>query len=183
MEFSSMLKKRQSDNPDKSGTHSRHDETMPKRHGMKILSFYLNGDIYAVALPDIKEVNKVFSFRKVPKAPDCIAGVFNLHGSTTALLNTKRLLDIAPFEIDSSSQWIGSRLGDSLICFAVDQLHRIMVVDLTEIDEVPTQAKVLETGYIKGCARVDDLIIPVLDLPQLLDAQLAKAIVQLPKPE
>jgi purine-binding chemotaxis protein CheW len=152
---------------------------MSETQNLKVLSFYLNDDLFAAPVTDVSEVNKIYTLRTVPKAPDSIVGLINLHGLTTAVLNTKKLLDIEPSELGENSRWIATNWGKSMVCFTVDQMHKIMVVALEEMDEVPQQVALSKTGYLMGCARVDDLIIPVLNLPKILDERLSEIVSEL----
>jgi purine-binding chemotaxis protein CheW len=100
-------------------------KSFPKEHSIKVLTFFLNQDLYSAPVSDISEVNRMAGIRIVPKAPEYVMGLINLHGTIAPVLNLKSLLQIEPSKLAHNSKWIAARHKNTLVCFAVDKLDRI----------------------------------------------------------
>lgn len=135
---------------------------------IRIVTFFLNDELYAIPVPDIREVNRMAGIRTVPKAPGYVVGLMNLHGLTSAVLNLKRLLRIEPSELARNSRWVAVKHKSFPVCLAVDKLDRIIGVSCAKLDEAPALSKGPETQYLKCCARLE-AIVPVLEVNNLLE--------------
>jgi purine-binding chemotaxis protein CheW len=136
---------------------------------MKILTFILNEESYAIPIADLGEVNRMTGLRIVPKAPAYVMGLLNLHGATAPVLNLKKLLRLRPWQPAPDAMWIAVKHRSIWICLAVDKLGRIVAVPGQALDETPTLSKGVDTRYLKCCARIDEAIVPVLAVDDLLD--------------
>jgi purine-binding chemotaxis protein CheW len=146
---------------------------------MKMLTFFLNENSYAVPMADLTEVNRMAAIRIVPKAPDYVMGLLNLHGAVAPVLNLKRVLRLTPWQPAPHCMWIAVRHHGLLVCLTVDKLGRIMEVPSRALDETPALSKGIETRYLKCCARIEDAIVPVLGIDHLLDETEREALAEL----
>jgi purine-binding chemotaxis protein CheW len=146
---------------------------------MKIITFLLNEERCAMPMTDISEVNRTAGIRIVPKAPDYVLGLINLHGAIVPILNLKRVLRIAPWQLAPDSMWIAVKHQSALVCLAVDKIGRIIEVPRQAIDEAPMLSKGPETKYLKCCARIDGAIVPVLAVDNLLNEKESEVLAEI----
>jgi purine-binding chemotaxis protein CheW len=146
---------------------------------MKMLTFFLNAESYAIPMANLSEVNRMAGIRMVPKAPEYVMGLLNLHGAVTPVLNLKTVLQLTPWQPAPHSMWIAVKHHGISVCLAVDKLGRIMEVPCHALDETPTLTKGVETRYLKCCARIEDAIVPVLAVDELLDQRESEALAEL----
>jgi purine-binding chemotaxis protein CheW len=146
---------------------------------MKMLTFFLNEESYAVPMADLTEVNRMAGIRIVPKAPEYVAGLLNLHGTVTPVLNLKRVLRLTPRQPASHCMWIAVRHHGLSVCLAVDKLGRIVELPCHALDETPALTKGVETRYLKCCARIEDAVVPVLAVDHLLNETERAALAEL----
>ena len=59
----------------------------------KILTFYLNNNVFGVDITLVKEINRNVEFTPVPQASEHIAGLFNMRGQIVTLLNLSEILE------------------------------------------------------------------------------------------
>jgi purine-binding chemotaxis protein CheW len=117
--------------------------------------------------------------RIVPKAPEYVVGLLNLHGTVAPVLNLKSVLQLTPWQPAPHSMWIAVKHHGLLVCLAVDKLGRIMEVPCRALDETPTLSKGVETRYLKCCARIENAIVPVLAVDDLLDETESEVLAEL----
>ncbi len=138
---------------------------------IKVLTFLLNEEMLGVPVSDIREVHRVTSCKAVPKSPDCVVGLINCHGKTTAVLNLKKLLNFNPSDLAANAMWFGAGRDESSVCFAVDAIRGFIDLPCQCVDEMPVLAEGLETGHIKYYARVDDELVQVIDVDNIIGAR------------
>ncbi len=149
----------------KSGLHMQTKDNLYKApQRIKVLTFLLNNKSYSAPISDIREVNRLVKCRPVEKAPDWFLGMINFHGKTTPVFNLKRLLSIEPSELDQKAMWLAVENNGSHLCLAVDKVCQFMNMDSHIIDEMPKLANGTDVEHIKYYARVNDNLIPVLDV-------------------
>ncbi|MGD9007387.1 MAG: chemotaxis protein CheW [Desulfobacteraceae bacterium] len=146
---------------------------------MKLLTFYLNEESYAIPVADLTEVNRMAGIRIVPKAPEYVVGLLNLHGAVAPVLNLKSVLQLSPWQPAPQSMWIAVKHHGIMVCLVVDKLDRIMEVPRRVLDETPTLSKGVETRYLKCCARIENAIVPVLAVDDLLDEKKSEVLAKL----
>ncbi|MGD8834744.1 MAG: chemotaxis protein CheW [Desulfobacteraceae bacterium] len=143
---------------------------------MKVLTFFLNDESYAIPIAELSEVNRAAGIRTVPKAPAYVIGLLNLHGAVAPVLNLKKVLQLTLWQPAPQFMWIAVKHRSILVCLAVDRLGRIMEVPRRALDQAPTLSKGAGTRYLKCCARIDDAIVPVLAVDDLLDERQSEVL-------
>ena len=51
----------------------------------KILTFYLQGELFGIDIKLVKEINRKINYTKVPGAPDFVVGLFNMRGQVNSV--------------------------------------------------------------------------------------------------
>jgi len=138
----------------------------------KYLSFYLNNEIYAIKIIDICEVNRLANIFKTKTLKDNIIGMINFHGKTTPVLNLKKILKMNNCDKLQSKMWFAYKTNDNFICFAFDKLSKIVEVEDSIIDEVSNIESIHEKQNIKCFIRLNNQLIPVLDLANIYNTNL-----------
>jgi purine-binding chemotaxis protein CheW len=65
---------------------------------LDLVIFTLNGDLYALAGADVRELLPYETVTFVPGSPDAIEGIINLRGEIESVLDLHRILGLAPSE-------------------------------------------------------------------------------------
>lgn len=72
---------------------------------MKVLVFHIGPDRYALRLRDIARVLPAAALKRIPLAPDYVAGLLDLHGAPVPVIDLSRLAGITPEQL-----WFDSRI-------------------------------------------------------------------------
>jgi purine-binding chemotaxis protein CheW len=138
-----------------------------KEPELRLVSFQVQGQVYAVPIMLVQEVLKSVPATKLPGAPDFMAGITNLRGRVTPLVDLSVL-----FGLDGSQEradnflivcrYRGSQLG--LMVRSIETMHKA----LQENIEWDIEAQVgVNAGLIAGLLKVGDRLIKILSISRL----------------
>ncbi|AIF69310.1 hypothetical protein PAP_04495 [Palaeococcus pacificus DY20341] len=139
---------------------------------MEVVTFNLGEEEFCLEISHVREIKEMMPITRVPNVPDFIAGVINLRGQITALINLKRKLgleDEIPLE---KKKIIIAEVKDEVVGLIVDSVSDVLTLSEEEIEQTPkTLSSRVDTKFIKGIAKIDDgeRLIIILDLNKLFE--------------
>jgi len=135
----------------------------------QIVVFTLDEMVYALPLNTVNRIIHAVEIRKLPKAPDIIAGIINVHGQIIPVINVRKRFGLTTREIS---------LGDQLIIADTGKRHVALWVDtVTGVQNIQAQQHISITEtlpyaqYINGVVKVEDDLILIYDLEQFLNLE------------
>ena len=144
-----------------------------------VVQFQLSGTSYAIDIKTAREIVEMMPITPVPRAPPHIAGIINLRGEITNIMNLSRLMGL-----NSENQKEGQKIivlvpeaaGGSIIGLIVDDVHSVLQVNPDDIDKM--DASISKEAYVKGIIKTGasgdgkkDLVIWI-DIEKLLSETL-----------
>jgi purine-binding chemotaxis protein CheW len=120
-----------------------------------VVEFEIGGTHYALDISLAREIVEMIPITPVPRAAPHIAGIINLRGEITTILNLNRLLDLAERDDKATRKIIvlvpeaanGSNTG-----IIVDDVHSVLRVgkdDVVQMDD-----SLAKEAYVKGIIRM-----------------------------
>ena len=100
----------------------------------QVLEFTLGSDRYCVGIEHVEEIVKAGDLTPLPNTPPQVAGVMDLRGTSTPILDPTELLEV---DAPAAGQQVIVFGGDEPIGWLVDQAHRVSALDDVTIDTVP----------------------------------------------
>jgi purine-binding chemotaxis protein CheW len=159
-------------------SHSLSFFTMPSREEKKVVepmehlvTFYLGHEEYALDVRLVQEIIRVAETTPVPRAPDFVKGVINLRGRIIPVVDLKRKLGLG--EVDGSlrtARIVVIKLRDRLVGLLVDGASQVLKVPVSTIEQAPEEVLEVNANYIRGVAKLQDRLIILMDLTQILMA-------------
>jgi len=138
---------------------------MNNHNNTKFLGFYLNNDIYAIPISDICEINRLANLFEEKSLDRAIIGMINYHGKTTPVYNLKKILNLSVVNQDTLTMWFAFKHVSGVSCFAFDSLYQMLHASPDCIDTVSEFAAMsIHTKYVQTYLRIDERLIPVLEL-------------------
>ena len=136
----------------------------------KFISFALGDDQYGVDIMAVREIKGWSDITHLPKQPDYVRGVLNLRGSIVPIIDLRcrfgqGLTETTPLHIVIIVQIDGRQVG-----LIGDRVLDIVSVDAAEIQKVPRSGHVDTTDFLSGLVTHDNVMIALIDLPNLLSA-------------
>jgi len=127
-----------------------------------VVEFGLGQELYAMDIQLAREIVEMMPITHIPRAPDYIAGIMNLRGEITTVIDLKRLIQIpgAPGSSQKIVVLVAEATGGSNLGIIVDDVHSVIQVtenDLEMMDEgIASGVHAFVKGIIKLAKDEDD---------------------------
>ncbi|CDG84517.1 chemotaxis protein CheW [Janthinobacterium agaricidamnosum] len=149
---------------------------------MKVLVFHIGGDRYGLRLTSIMRVLPLLELKQLPLAPDHVAGLMDLHGTSVPVIELSRLagLPAAADHFDTRIVIVDYRGPDGVahpLGLLASQVRGIRDIAPAALSD----SGVLSAPFLGQVASDADGILQLIELEQLLPAAL-RAILFQPAP-
>jgi purine-binding chemotaxis protein CheW len=138
----------------------------------QFVSFAIGDDQYGVDIMAVREIKGWSDITHLPKQPDYVRGVLNLRGAIVPIVDLRcrfgqGLTETTPLHIVIIVQIGGRQVG-----LIGDRVLDIVSVDAAEIQKVPRTGHSEQTNFLSGLLTHDNVMIALIDLPNLLSVQI-----------
>lgn len=134
---------------------------------LRLVSFHVSDQVFAVPIMLVQEVLRAVPATKLPSAPPFLAGVTNLRGRVTPLVDLARLLGIPVGQDHEDKFLIVCRVHDmqiGLLVRAIDTMYKAPRGDI----EWNIEAQVgVSADLMAGLLKADDRLIKILSVNRL----------------
>jgi len=137
-----------------------------------LVSFFLEGEEYAIDVRLVQEIIRVTEITQVPRAPEFIKGVINLRGRIIPVIDLKLKLGLGEVEIARQTRVVVVRLRERLIGLLVDGASQVLKVPVSSIEAAPEEVVEIAANYIRGVAKLAERLIILVDLQKILGVEL-----------
>jgi purine-binding chemotaxis protein CheW len=100
---------------------------------MHILIWKIDNQFYAVDLSVVDFIFLAAAVTPLPQAPDDVLGALNIHGQIVPVINMRKLLDVAPKEIDIKDHFVLVHLHQRALILWVDRVDRVKLCSEEEL--------------------------------------------------
>ena len=137
---------------------------------LQIVGFELSDEQFGVEILCVREIIRVVSITRVPRAPGFVEGIINLRGEVIPVIDLRKRLNLEGREFDNSTRLIVVELNDQQIGFIVDSVSQVLRVPADAIEEPPEMVTGIDSEFILGVTRIDDgeRLLLILDLKRIL---------------
>lgn len=147
---------------------------------IKVVSFEIAGEEYALDIMKIDSIIEVKKILKVPQAPSFVKGIMDFRGMVIPVISGKKKFALSNEE-EESDKAIVVNLKDKKIAILVDEVKEVLSFSQDELEEPPQEITNESNRYISAIANVNGRMIIVLDIDKLLSEKEEKAISNLNK--
>jgi purine-binding chemotaxis protein CheW len=130
--------------------------------------FELAGELYALPVARIQEIQRAHGITRVPHAPEPVRGIANLRGRVLVVVDLRRRLGLPPAEIDDRSRILVVSSRERSLGLLVDATHQVVGLLPSRIEPPPADLVDERSAYLAGVVQLDDKLVIVLDIDQLL---------------
>ena len=148
----------------------------------KFLTYFLGDEEYGVDISQVREIIAMMKITHVPKTPKYVAGVINLRGSIIPVIDTRLRFDMPSLEYDEQTAIIIIEINKVSIGFVVDKVEEVLTIDEANLSEPPKFGANIDTEFIKNIARMGEMVIMILDLEKLFEAEEISMLDAMSKP-
>jgi purine-binding chemotaxis protein CheW len=140
----------------------------------RLVSFNLDDQKYALFLSTVIRVIRVVEITSLPKAPDIVLGVINMHGQIVPVLDIRKRFRLPQREIQLDNQLIIAQTSKRTVALLVDFVSD--VVEISEEKIIAGEHILPGMEYVEGVVKTEDDMILIHDLEQFLSLQEEKAL-------
>lgn len=151
-------------------TNSSSDADKEKMNSSQFVGFYLEDQQYAFRIEMIQEIVILDQLTPTPQVADCVEGVCNLRGEIIPIVSLRNLLGLETKPSDSETRTIVVNVDDRTIGCTVDSVSQVIRISDTSIQPAP-ETVAAAGGYVAGFAKLDDVLVILLDVEQLLEPE------------
>jgi purine-binding chemotaxis protein CheW len=137
----------------------------------KLLIFTLSDLRCALQLSDIERILSAVAISPVPKAPEIVMGLINVHGRIIPVLNIRTLLRLPKIEmtLNVNDQIIIARTTSRPVAILVDNVQG--VAEFSDQDIIAPEKLYPGIQYLQGVTKLKDGILSIYNLDRFLSSE------------
>jgi purine-binding chemotaxis protein CheW len=135
----------------------------------KLLIFTLSDLRCALQLSDIERILSAVAINPVPKAPDIVMGLINVHGRIVPVLNIRTLLRLPKIEMTLNDQIIVARTTSRPVAILVDHVQG--VAECSDQDIIEPEGLYPGIEYLQGVTKLKEGILFIYNLDRFLSSE------------
>ncbi len=128
--------------------------------------FALDGQRYALSLPSVTTVVRAAEITPLPKAPDIVLGIINVHGQVIPVVDMRKRFRLAPRGMDLRDQLVIAQTPGRLVALLTDSVDGVVEIDEQRI--VKTDRVLPHAEYVEGIVKLPDGLLLIHDLGKFL---------------
>jgi len=141
---------------------------------IRLVSFNLDDQKYALFLSAVMRIIRVVEITRLPKAPEIVLGVINMHGMIIPVFDTRKRFRLPQKEIQPDHQLIVGTTSKRTVALLVDSVSD--VIEISEEKIIAGENILPGLEYVEGVVKMEDGMILIHDLEQFLSLQEEKAL-------
>lgn len=134
---------------------------------LKFITFFLNGEYYAVDITKVFEIVIMLEITPVPNTPFYIMGVINLRGNIIQIIDMRLKLSMPFKKYDEKTCIIIIKAGGATVGIVVDRVMEVISESSDKIEETPALGLKVDTGYIDGIVKSAGKTIFILNFDRV----------------
>ncbi|MDK2989798.1 MAG: purine-binding chemotaxis protein CheW [Methanoculleus sp.] len=124
-----------------------------------VVEFQLGEEHYALDIQIAREIVEMMPITPLPRAPEYLAGVINLRGEITNIIDLRDLLGL-PASAEAENRKIVVLMPDvasgSNVGIIVDDVHSVISVHNDQIERISDDITSSISGYVKAIIKIGD---------------------------
>ena len=141
---------------------------------IRLVNFNLDDQKYALFLSAVIRIIRVVEITSLPKAPEIVLGVINMHGLIIPVFDIRKRFRLPQREMQLDDQLIIASTSKRTVALLVDSVND--VIEIPE-EKIIAGEKILPgLEYVEGVVKTEDGMILIHDLEQFLSLQEEKAL-------
>lgn len=144
----------------------------------QVLTFVLGNETYGFDILRVQEIRGWSAVTKIPQSPPHVLGVLNLRGSIVPIVDLRMRLNLERAEYTAITVIIVlsvvSGAGRRDFGVVVDGVSDVVDMNDADVRPAPDLGSRATNTYIRGLVPVADRMVVLLDIDQLIGADLAR---------
>ena len=146
------------------------------------LTFLLGGEVFAIAILNIREIIEYRNITNVPMMPDFVRGVINLRGSVVPVIDLAMRFgrEAAPVSRRTCIVLVEMNVeGETYnIGVTVDAVNAVLDIPNSDIEPAPAFGARIRSDFIGGMGKIDGKFVIILDSNKVLSVDEMTSLVK-----
>ena len=151
------------------------------------LTFALGGEMFAIAILNVKEIIEYGSLTEIPMMPAFIRGVINLRGAVVPVIDLSSRFGGKATEVARRTCIVIVELIDDEgrhdIGVMVDAVSEVIDIAASDIEAAPAFGARIRTDFIAGMGKVNGRFVIILAIDRVLSVEEMSVLTRLSDPE
>lgn len=152
------------------------DNRLKTNDVFKYLTFWANGNIYAVSSMDVLQLIEMPFITPIPEMPDYIRGILHLRGENIPVIDLGLRLQQHSVEKSKSAKIVVLSTQDGDLGLIVESIGEMIDLTSTDISTIPKIADSTGKHIISSVALHNNRLVPILDIVTILSDESLKNI-------
>lgn len=145
------------------------NSTTSRTHSSRYVIFRLSDKPYALTLDLVREVIAIRAVTRIPNSPAYFEGIVDIRGLVLPVFDIKQKFGFDKVTTTPESAIILLGTTNSSLGIIVDSIHSVLTIPEDKISHPLSLENVSYPHYISGVARIDNELIPIVNLDAALD--------------
>jgi purine-binding chemotaxis protein CheW len=126
-------------------------------------TFFLEGSMFGVPVPQVQEVIRFHEMTHVPLAPDVVEGMINLRGQIVIAIDLRKRLSLHARKDGELPVNVVVRSVDGAVSLMVDEIGDVVEVEDSTFEAPPETLRGAVRAMILGVHKLEGRLMHVLD--------------------
>lgn len=137
----------------------------------QLVVFIVAKEYYGLDIAVVKEVITLRPITAIPRTPAFVEGVTNLRGKVLPVIDLRKRFGLPIGEVTKHSRIVVVEINDTMVGMLVDAVSKVLTVPEGAIEPPSPLVTTVDSAFITGIAKVDDLLIILLDVEKVLSPE------------
>ncbi|MBU4304586.1 MAG: chemotaxis protein CheW [Candidatus Omnitrophica bacterium] len=144
-------------------------ENRKGKEEVQLVVFKIGSEEFGVEINQVREIVKLVSITRMPKAPAFIEGVVNLRGQIITVIDLSKKLDLPSAGKTDSTRIMVVEVADNTVGMIVDSVSEVLRLAKDDIEATPALIDTeVHERYLRGVGKMEDRLLILLDLNEVL---------------
>jgi purine-binding chemotaxis protein CheW len=134
----------------------------------QLVVFSIGNEFYGVDVDAVESIIKMQEITRLPHAPEFVEGITNLRGAVVPILDLRKRFGLEASEATRDTRIMIVNMNSTNVGMVVDSVTQVVRISAESIDPPPQMAMTVNSAFIKGIAKLDEMLIILLDLKKVL---------------
>jgi purine-binding chemotaxis protein CheW len=134
----------------------------------QLVVFELANEHYGVEISTVESIIKMQEITRIPHSLSFVEGITNLRGLVLPVIDLRKRFGLESQEVSRESRIMVVGLGSMKVGMIVDAVSEVLRVSSEAIEPPPTMTTSNRANFITGIAKLNDLLVILLDLSKVL---------------
>ena len=139
---------------------------------VQLVVFRIGDEEFGVEINQVREIVKLVSITRMPKAPMFIEGVVNLRGQIITVIDLAKRLDLPSQGRTENSRIMVVEVGGNVVGMIVDAVSEVLRLSGEDIEDTPALIETqVHEQYLRGVGKISDRLLILLDLNAVMSSE------------